>query len=72
MVEDENEDKMNTSLKLNTAYVNRRTKFKVSSLLQRETPQDIAQTHSNVVEDRKMFIQVLDTMWHTHHYLIEQ
>ena len=43
---------------LNLQYSNRRTKFKVSSLLQRETQQDIEQTHQMVLEDRKMFIQV--------------
>ena len=43
---------------LNLLYSNRRTKFKVSSVLQRETQQDVEQTHQMVLEDRKMFLQV--------------
>ena len=50
------------TLALNMLYTNRRTKFKVSSLLQRETQHDIDQTHQMVHEDRKMFIQVKNSM----------
>ena len=48
---------------LNQLYSNRRTKFKVSSLLQRETQQDVEQTHQMVLEDRKMFLQVASYEW---------
>ena len=43
---------------LNLHYSNKRTKFKVSSFLQKETKQEIDSTHQMVLEDRKMFIQV--------------
>ena len=46
-------------LRLNMLYSNRRTKFKVSTLMQRETQQDIDQTQHMVLEDRKLFIQVM-------------
>lgn len=63
---------------INLQYVNRRTKLKVSSLLQRETQQDIEQTHQLVLEDRKMFMQaaIVRVMKHRktlkHNQLIEE
>ncbi|XP_019857070.1 PREDICTED: cullin-2-like isoform X2 [Amphimedon queenslandica] len=65
-------------LLLNFNYSNKRTKFKISGQLQRETTQDIEQTHQMVLEDRKMFIQaaLVRVMKHRkilkHNQLIEE
>lgn len=42
---------------LNLDYSNKRTKFKISAALQRETPQEVEHTMSAVDEDRKLYLQ---------------
>ncbi|XP_077553822.1 cullin-2-like isoform X1 [Haemaphysalis longicornis] len=47
-----------TVLHLNKAYSNKRTKFKISAVLQKEAAQqELEQTHSSVDEDRKLYLQ---------------
>lgn len=46
-----------TVLTLNKDYSNKRTKFKITTTIQKETPQEIDQTHSSVDEDRKLYLQ---------------
>lgn len=55
----ENLENMNDStvLSLNMNYSNKRTKFKISAVIQRETPQEVEQTHTSVDEDRKLYLQ---------------
>eukprot|EP00794_Sanderia_malayensis_P003681 gene3681-4198_t len=43
--------------KVNTEFSNKRTKLKITSAVQKETVQEVEQTHSAVNEDRKMYIQ---------------
>lgn len=38
-------------------YSNKRTKFRIAGTVQRETPQEVEQTHQAVDEDRKMYLQ---------------
>lgn len=42
---------------LNTKYSNKRTKFRIAGTVQKETPQEVEQTHHAVEEDRKMYLQ---------------
>lgn len=44
-------------VKLNLDYSNKRTKFKITAALQRETPQEVEHTMSAVDEDRKLYLQ---------------
>lgn len=44
-------------ISLNTKYSNKRTKFRIAGTVQRETPQEVEQTHHAVDEDRKMYLQ---------------
>lgn len=44
-------------IKLNKGYSNKRAKFRISGAVQKETPQEVEQTHVSVEEDRKIFIQ---------------
>lgn len=44
-------------ISLNFDYSNKRTKFKITSVMQKDTPQEIAQTMYSVEEDRKLFLQ---------------
>lgn len=46
-----------TRIELNLDYTNKRTKFKISSALQKETPQEVEHTINSVDEDRKLFLQ---------------
>lgn len=46
-----------TEIKLNVDYSNKRTKFKITAALQRETPQEVEHTMSAVDEDRKLYLQ---------------
>lgn len=46
-----------TEIKLNFDYSNKRTKFKITAALQRETPQEVEHTMSAVDEDRKLYLQ---------------
>lgn len=54
---DELEMNADTVLTLNIEYSNKRTKFKITTAIQKETPQEIDQTHSSVDEDRKLYLQ---------------
>lgn len=47
----------NSKLSLNKNYINKRTKFKITAALQKETPQEIENTINSVDEDRKMYLQ---------------
>jgi cullin 2 len=42
---------------LNKNYSNKRTKFKITAALQKDTQQEVEQTQTAVQEDRKMHIQ---------------
>lgn len=46
-----------TEIKLNVDYSNKRTKFKITAALQRETPQEVEHTMNAVDEDRKLYLQ---------------
>ncbi|PNF25320.1 Cullin-2 [Cryptotermes secundus] len=46
-----------TVLTLNFEYSNKRTKFRITAALQRESPQEVEQTLSSVDEDRKLYLQ---------------
>lgn len=48
---------VNSRIMLNKDYVNKRTKFKITAALQKETPQEIETTINSVDEDRKMYLQ---------------
>lgn len=39
------------------AYTNKRTKFRITSALQKETPQEVEQTVNSVEDDRKTYLQ---------------
>ena len=45
------------SISLNFKYSNKRTKFRIAGAVQRETPQEVEQTHQAVDDDRKMYLQ---------------
>ncbi|UYV76581.1 CUL2 [Cordylochernes scorpioides] len=47
------------TLSLNKAYSNKRTKFKILAVIQKENtqPQEVEQTHTAVDEDRKLYLQ---------------
>ncbi|KAM7350899.1 cullin 2 [Cochliomyia hominivorax] len=47
----------NTKIELNLDYTNKRTKFKITSALQKETPQEVEHTINAVDEDRKLYLQ---------------
>ncbi|XP_067649383.1 cullin-2-like [Haliotis asinina] len=46
-----------SDFELNLAYNNKRTKFKITAAVQRDSPQEVELTHSAVDEDRKMYVQ---------------
>ncbi|XP_056637620.1 cullin-2 [Diorhabda carinulata] len=45
------------TLKLNMEYSNKRTKFRITAAVQKETPHEVEQTMNSVEEDRKMYLQ---------------
>lgn len=47
----------NTEIRLNLDYSNKRTKFKITAALQKETPQEVEHTMSAVDDDRKLYLQ---------------
>ncbi|KAM9308850.1 cullin-2 isoform 2-T2 [Gastrophryne carolinensis] len=56
--EPEKEDVDNESLfSLNMNFSSKRTKFKITTPMQKDTPQEVEQTRSAVDEDRKMYLQ---------------
>lgn len=44
-------------IRLNMDYTNKRTKFKISAALQKETQQEVEHTMSAVDDDRKLYLQ---------------
>ncbi|KAK9880642.1 hypothetical protein WA026_011881 [Henosepilachna vigintioctopunctata] len=46
-----------TTLRLNMDYSNKRTKFRITAAVQKESPQEVEQTLNSVEEDRKMYLQ---------------
>lgn len=46
-----------TVLSLNMDYSNKRTRLRISTALQKETPQEMEQTVTSVDEDRKLYLQ---------------
>ena len=46
-----------STISLNMKYTNKRTKFRIAGIVQRETPQEVEQAHQAVDEDRKMYLQ---------------
>ncbi|XP_046984562.1 cullin-2 [Schistocerca americana] len=46
-----------TVLRLNKEYTNKRTKFRITTIAHKESPQEIEQTISAVDEDRKLYLQ---------------
>lgn len=45
------------NVSLNMAYTNKRTKLRITSALQKETPQEVEQTVNSVEDDRKTYLQ---------------
>lgn len=45
------------SFQLNKDFSNKRTKLKITAAVQKETPQELEQTHTSVDEDRHMYTQ---------------
>lgn len=45
------------TLRLNLEYSNKRTKFRITAAVQKETPHEVEQTMNSVEEDRKMYLQ---------------
>ncbi|XP_066149057.1 cullin-2 isoform X1 [Euwallacea fornicatus] len=50
-------DETETNLRLNMDYSNKRTKFRITAAIQKETPHEVEQTMNSVEEDRKMYLQ---------------
>ncbi|XP_038044511.1 cullin-2-like [Patiria miniata] len=59
LVDNKAQDDLDTSASyvLNMNYSNKRTKFKITTAVQKDTPQEVEQTHVAVDEDRKLYIQ---------------
>ncbi|XP_033762061.1 cullin-2-like isoform X2 [Pecten maximus] len=57
IVTGDKDDLCRCSFDLNMEYTNKRTKFKIASTGQRESPQEVESTHNAVDEDRKMYLQ---------------
>ncbi|RXN01851.1 Cullin-2 [Acipenser ruthenus] len=46
-----------STFSLNMTFTSKRTKFKITTSMQKDTPQEVEQTRSAVDEDRKMYLQ---------------
>ncbi|XP_029384820.1 cullin-2 isoform X2 [Echeneis naucrates] len=46
-----------STFSLNMSFTSKRTKFKITTSMQKDTPQEMEQTRSAVDEDRKMYLQ---------------
>ncbi|KAK5638922.1 hypothetical protein RI129_013217 [Pyrocoelia pectoralis] len=57
LLADTEELNTNTSLRLNTEYSNKRTRFRITAAIQKETPQEVEHTMNSVEEDRKLYLQ---------------
>ncbi|XP_017775515.1 PREDICTED: cullin-2 [Nicrophorus vespilloides] len=44
-------------LRLNMEYTNKRTRFRITAAIQRESPQEVEHTINSVEEDRKLYLQ---------------
>lgn len=49
--------KSETMVRLNMDYSNRRTRFRITAAIQKETPQEVEHTMNSVEEDRKLYLQ---------------
>ena len=54
---DKDEVDNDSTISLNLKYSNKRTKFRIAGTVQRETPQEVEQTHHAIDDDRKMYLQ---------------
>eukprot|EP00795_Rhopilema_esculentum_P014441 gene14441-5499_t len=59
------------TLTFNEEFSNKRTKFKITTAVQKESKQEEEQTHSAVDEDRKMYIQATIVRIMKHHKLLK-
>ncbi|KAF7278697.1 hypothetical protein GWI33_008075 [Rhynchophorus ferrugineus] len=57
LADTEDIDEFETNLRLNLDYSNKRTKFRITAAVQKETPHEVEQTMNSVEEDRKMYLQ---------------
>ena len=57
LLADKEEVDNDTVVTLNLKYSNKRTKFRIAGTVQRETPQEVEQTHHAIDDDRKMYLQ---------------
>lgn len=48
---------MDSTLRLNFDYSNKRTRFRITAAIQKETPQEVEHTMNSVEEDRKLYLQ---------------
>lgn len=48
---------LETTLRLNFDYSNKRTRFRITAAVQKETPQEVEHTMNSVEEDRKLYLQ---------------
>lgn len=46
-----------TILRLNLEYSNKRTKFRITAAVQKESPQEVEHTMNSVEDDRKLYLQ---------------
>lgn len=44
-------------LRLNLEYSNKRTKFRITAAVQKESPQEVEHTMNSVEDDRKLYLQ---------------
>uniref|UniRef100_A0AAQ6AEN8 Cullin-2 n=1 Tax=Amphiprion ocellaris TaxID=80972 RepID=A0AAQ6AEN8_AMPOC len=51
------EIEVESTFSLNMSFTSKRTKFKITTSMQKDTPQEMEQTRSAVDEDRKMYLQ---------------
>ncbi|KAJ3584080.1 hypothetical protein NHX12_014576 [Muraenolepis orangiensis] len=54
---DKEDIELESTFSLNMSFTSKRTKFKITTSMQKDTPQEIEQTRSAVDEDRKMYLQ---------------
>ncbi|KAJ8957892.1 hypothetical protein NQ318_001888 [Aromia moschata] len=57
LLSDSEELTPDATLRLNMDYSNKRTKFRITAAVQKETPHEVEQTMNSVEEDRKMYLQ---------------
>ncbi|KAF2900626.1 hypothetical protein ILUMI_05565 [Ignelater luminosus] len=57
LLSDTEELNSETTLRLNMDYSNKRTRFRITAAVQKETPQEVEHTMNSVEEDRKLYLQ---------------